>query len=95
MAASARGPPSGAPLWRGSVFMSVFKSTAPWRQKERKREIELPLFPMCPQSVFRSWGDSVSTLSCFSFPCLHIYFLPSRLSDLENVDHTVPSKESM
>lgn len=28
VAASARGPPSGAPLWPGSVFMSVFKSTA-------------------------------------------------------------------
>lgn len=38
VAASARGPPSGAPLWPGSVFMSVFKSTAPWRERERRED---------------------------------------------------------
>lgn len=54
VAASARGPASGAPLWPGSVFMSVFKSTAPWgRERERERE-DIVIFPcalsQCPVS---------------------------------------------
>lgn len=54
VAASARGPASGAPLWPGSVFMSVFKSTAPWG-REREKERRHCYFPVCPQSVSCQW----------------------------------------
>lgn len=91
VAACARGPPSGAPLWPGSVFMSVFKSAAPQREKEKGRWQRCHCyFPMCPQPGDRG-GGSVSTSNCLTLPC----FTPSRLLQMQNVHSVINRSVSL
>lgn len=70
VAASARGPPSGAPQWPGSVFMSVFKGTALWWETERRQYIgsgtAIVSFPCALRKYTICGWWSMSTLSCFS-----------------------------
>lgn len=74
MAASARGPPSGAPQWPGSVFMSVFKGTALWREIDSEDSLSaapLPLLLSHVLSVGIQYVDDVSS-ACLSV-CASIY----------------------
>lgn len=87
VAASARGPPSGAPLWPGSVFMSVFKSTEAERETEGKTRRCHCYFPVCRQFVCgpaELLRVGTELLHTSMFPC----FSPSRPSDMQNIHRT-------